>query len=94
MLRLASGPVGGQRVIFTSLVAGSTRTMAFRPPSVTQAAPSGPTITPWGAEPAPRGMAWPARGGIEPAERAGPLGGVPDRAVGRGRDVVRMVAPR
>src|SRR5688572_12744019 len=28
--------------------------MALRPPSVTQAAPSGPTITPCGAEPAPR----------------------------------------
>src|SRR5215510_13466249 len=39
----------------TSSVAGSTRTMAFSPPSVTHAAPSGPTITPCGAEPSPSG---------------------------------------
>src|SRR5262245_14940824 len=30
--------------------------MAFRPPSVIQGAPSGPTITPWGAEPGPSGI--------------------------------------
>src|SRR5262249_28687296 len=34
----------------TCLVAGSTRTMAFWPPSVNQGAPSGPTITPCGAD--------------------------------------------
>ena len=34
----------------TSLVCGSTRTIAFWPPSVTHGAPSGPTITPCGAE--------------------------------------------
>jgi hypothetical protein len=49
MLRVPAGS-GNRR---TSLVAWSTRTMAFRPPSVTHAAPSGPTITPWGAEPSP-----------------------------------------
>jgi hypothetical protein len=49
----------------------STRTIAFCPPSVTQAARSGPTITPCGAEPGPRvdqsvgAVAW-----IEPAELA------------------------
>jgi hypothetical protein len=31
--------------------------LAFRPPSVIQAAPSGPTITPCGAEPEPIGIA-------------------------------------
>ena len=35
---------------------GSTRTIAFSPPSVTHAAPSGPTITPCGAEPSPSGI--------------------------------------
>ncbi len=37
----------------TSFVLPSTRTMALSPPSVTHAAPSGPTMTPWGAAPAP-----------------------------------------
>lgn len=45
----------------TASVSASTRTIAFRPLSVTQAAPSGPTITPCGAErgpcaPSPSGM--------------------------------------
>ena len=45
-------PAGsGKRV--TSWVAASTRTMALSPPSVTHAAPSGPTITPCGADPLP-----------------------------------------
>src|SRR5215213_2577127 len=45
-------PAGsGNRV--TSLVDWSTRTMALSPPSVTHAAPSGPTMTPCGAEPEP-----------------------------------------
>ena len=35
---------------------GSTRTMAFSPPSVIHGAPSGPTMTPWGREPAPSGV--------------------------------------
>ena len=30
--------------------------MAFNPPSVIQGAPSGPTITPWGRDPAPSGV--------------------------------------
>jgi hypothetical protein len=38
----------------TCRVDGSTRTIAFKPPSVIHGAPSGPTITPWGAEPSPR----------------------------------------
>src|SRR5438132_13077373 len=37
----------------TARVAGSTRAIAFCPPSVIQAAPSGPTITPWGAAAGP-----------------------------------------
>jgi len=32
--------------------------MAFKPPSVTQGAPSGPTMTPCGAEPLPSAMVW------------------------------------
>ena len=35
---------------------GSTRTIALSPPSVTHAAPSGPTMTPCGAEPSPSGI--------------------------------------
>ena len=54
VLRLASGKFAGSGNSFTALVAGSTRAMAFCPPSVTQAARSGPTITPCGAAPAPR----------------------------------------
>jgi hypothetical protein len=38
-----------------SSVAGSTLTIALSPPSVTQAKPSGPTITPCGADPGPSG---------------------------------------
>src|ERR671919_1662106 len=41
----------GNRRTFS--VRGSTRTIAFRPPSEIQGAPSGPTITPCGAEPLP-----------------------------------------
>src|SRR5918994_2564983 len=37
----------------TRCVRASTRTIAFNPLSVTQAAPSGPTITPCGDDPAP-----------------------------------------
>jgi len=40
----------------TASVSSSTRTMAFRPLSVIHAAPSGPTMTPWGAEFSPRGI--------------------------------------
>src|SRR3989442_15277050 len=39
--------------MLTFSVAGSTRTIALRPPSVIHGAPSGPTITPCGADPAP-----------------------------------------
>jgi len=53
VLRLALGNSFGSGKSFTALLAGSTRTLAFSPPSVTQAAPSGPTITPCGAEPSP-----------------------------------------
>jgi len=55
-LRFASGWLAGSSNTSTSSVAGSTRTIAFRPPSVIHGAPSGPTITPCGAEPAPRSI--------------------------------------
>ena len=58
-------------------------------------APSGPTITPCGAEPGAEvdladlpGL-W-----VEVAERAVALAGVPDATVDGGRDVVRMAAGR
>src|SRR5262249_49640486 len=51
VLRLALRPGSGNT--FTLSSAGSTRTIAFLPPSVTQAAPSRPTITPCGAGPRP-----------------------------------------
>ncbi len=53
---LVYGVSFGSGNTFTALVAGSTRTMAFWPLSVTQAAPSGPTITPCGDEPWPSGI--------------------------------------
>jgi hypothetical protein len=53
VLRLASAASAGSGKLVTFSVAGSTRTMALRPPSVIQAAPSGPAMTPWGAESAP-----------------------------------------
>ncbi len=56
VLRFASGWLAGSSNTSTSSVAGSTRTIAFRPPSVIHGAPSGPTITPCGAEPAPRSI--------------------------------------
>src|SRR5206468_8044421 len=40
------------------LVIGSTRTIAFSPPSVIHGAPSGPTITPCGADPVPSFVAF------------------------------------
>src|SRR5207245_6805956 len=42
--------------MLTFSVMGSTRTIAFRPPSVIHGAPSGPTMTPCGREPAPRAI--------------------------------------
>ena len=55
MLRLTAGRSAGRGKRCTALVVGSTRTIAFRPPSVIQGAPSGPTITPCGADPSPSG---------------------------------------
>ena len=93
VLRFASGWVPGSSNTSTSSVAGSTRTIAFRPPSVIHGAPSGPTITPCGAEPAPRSISRIFAGRrVEVAERAVALAGVPDATVGGGRDVVRMAA--
>ena len=72
-----------------STSSGSTRTMAFSPPSVIQGAPSGPTITPWGREPSPRrDLGDPAGRGVEPAQLARALRGVPDGAVGGDGHVV------
>src|SRR5215213_3046537 len=53
VFKLAAARSGGSGNRWTVLVAGSTRTMAFRPPSVIQGAPSGPTTTPCGAERSP-----------------------------------------
>src|SRR6185312_893441 len=47
-----SNSVGSGKTL-TACVIGSTRTIAFSPPSVTHAARSGPTITPCGAESPP-----------------------------------------
>jgi hypothetical protein len=54
VLRFAYPLPSGRGKTFTSSVAGSTRTIALRPPSVTHGAPSGPTMTPCGLEPLPR----------------------------------------
>ena len=50
---MAFGRSGGKGNTSTDRSIGSTRTMAFNPLSVTHGAPSGPTITPWGRDPAP-----------------------------------------
>src|SRR6185436_6964877 len=56
VLRFAAARSGGSGNRWTSLVTGSTRTIASRPPSVIQGAPSGPTMTPCGADPEPSGI--------------------------------------
>src|SRR2546425_1887916 len=53
VLRFAFPRPAGSGYRVTSFVLGSTRTIAFWPPSVIQGAPSGPTMTPCGAEPGP-----------------------------------------
>jgi hypothetical protein len=53
VLRLAFGTLTGYTVTWSL---ASIRTSAFSPPSVTHAAPSGPVITPCGADPAPSGI--------------------------------------
>src|SRR2546423_902055 len=58
VVRLAPGRAAGSGKTVIASLEWSTRTMALRPPSVTQAAPSGPTMTPWGADPDPRSMWW------------------------------------
>ena len=91
VLRFALPVEAGSRKPLKADVPGSTRTIAFSPPSVTQAAPSGPTMTPCGAEPSPSGISVVCPGRrVEPSEPAGVLGRVPDRPVGGGRDVVRV----
>ena len=93
VLRLAAAREAGSGQAFTSLLMGSTRTMAFCPPSVTQAAPSGPTITPCGAESFPSGIrSTVTRLGIKTTQDAGSLTGVPDRAIRRGRHVMWMLS--
>src|SRR5688572_9897000 len=54
VLRLAAAYPSGSGKTRTSSVAGSTRTIALSPPSVIHGAPSGPTMTPCGADPGPR----------------------------------------
>ncbi len=69
VFRLAFGADAGSGKALTASVAGSTRRIALRPPSVIQGAPSGPTITPCGAEPGPRGISRtaPVRGSSQPS---------------------------
>src|SRR5690606_4607031 len=56
VLRLTLGSSAGNGWTMTSSVSGLTVTIAFNPPSVIHGQPSGPTITPCGAEPAPSGI--------------------------------------
>jgi hypothetical protein len=56
VLRLAPGKSFGRGKSLTSLLLASTRAIAFCPPSVSQALPSGPMMTPWGAAPGPSGI--------------------------------------
>src|SRR2546426_6623953 len=55
VLRLVYPLPSGSGQAFTWRVFGSTRTIAFWPPSVSHGAPSAPAITPCGEEPAPSG---------------------------------------
>src|SRR6185437_9681833 len=89
VLRLAKLWVAGSVKRFTARVSASTRTIALAPPSVTQAAPSAPTMTPCGAEPYGLDL---AGGGIEPPESALRLRREPDAAIRRRRHVVRPSA--
>ena len=85
----------GSGYFFTANVFGSTRTIAFWPPSVIQGAPSGPTITPCGAEPAPSAISLtsPVFGSSQPSSpRPCAVYQTPPSA--RRRHVVRMRARR
>ena len=66
-VRVARSSGSGNRRTFR--VRGSTRTMALRPPSVIHGAPSGPTMTPCGAEPLPRRVSrdFPVSGSSQPS---------------------------
>ena len=94
MFRFAYALVGrGKRRTFR--VRGSTRTMALRPPSVIHGAPSGPTMTPCGAEPLPEPReSGPPGPWVQPAELARVLRRVPDATVAGRSDIVRMRAAR
>src|SRR6266540_3148761 len=91
VLRFVDGRSSGSGKRRTSDVDGSTRTMAFRPPSVIHGAPSGPTMTPCGAE---LDLVDVAARRVEVAELAGVLRRVPDGAVGGDGDVVRVRSAR
>src|SRR5918994_7282353 len=69
VLRFVDGRSAGSGNLRTSDVDGSTRTMALSPPSVIHGAPSGPMITPWGAEPSPSSTSStrPLRGSSRPS---------------------------
>src|SRR5215467_7497452 len=95
VLRLALANSCGSGNNFTWRVAGSTRAIAFWPPSVIHGAPSGPTITPCGAAPGPSGISsfLPVLGSNRPRMPfCWPL--YPHRPVSGGRDVMRIVAGR
>src|SRR5438128_809454 len=83
---------------------GSTRTMAFSPPSVTHGAPSGPTITPRGAERSPnstylvfpvtgsRCPSAPAAGALQRSQVVGELGRCPHEHTAVARLLPRTTA--
>ena len=82
----------GQRISHDRFRGRIDRTMAFSPLSVTQAAPSGPTITPCGADFSQRNTLDSPRLGIKTTQDAGSLTGVPDRAIRRGRYIMRVLS--
>src|SRR6266540_7040584 len=69
VFRFVDGRSSGRGKRRTSDVDGSTRTMAFKPPSVIHGAPSGSTMTPCGAEPSPSSTSsmWPLVGSRWPS---------------------------
>ena len=93
VLRLTLGPGSSNTDMVP--VAGSTRTSALSPLSVSHGDPSGPTMTPWGAEfRAQRDLGNGAGRRIESAERAVSLPAVPDGPIPGRSHIVRAAAGR